>query len=106
MAVHDHEVIRLADKVILLLGETPEQAKRSLEQGNCTDELLEKAASELRITFLDRARRTYVMGAVRDRIATILRRRMRATTKPGLAKRNPTTRKTRIEHTLPPGDRD
>lgn len=106
MAAYDHEVIRLADKVILLLGETPEQAKRSLEQGGYTNALLEKAASELRVTFLDRARHIYVMGAVRDRITTILRRRTRAGTKPGPTKRSPATRKTRIEHTLPPGDRD
>lgn len=106
MAVYDGEVVRLADKVILLLGATPEQAKRSLEQGGYTNALLEKAASELRITFLDRARHIYVMGAVRNRITAILRRRTHTATKPGLTKRDPTTRKTRIEHTLPPGDRD
>lgn len=106
MAVYDGEVTRLADKVIELLGETPERAKQALKQGNYTNALFEKAASELKIIFRDRARHIYVMGVVRDRITAILRRRTRAATKPGLTERSPTPRKTRIEHTLPPGDRD
>lgn len=106
MAVHDHEVVKLADKVIVLLGKTPEDAKRALGQGTYTDELLEKAASELNITFRDRARHIYVMGAVRDRITKVLYRRTHAKTKPSSMGKPPSPRKTRIEYTLPPEQDD
>ncbi len=104
MAVHDHEVVGLANKVIEFLGKTPEDAKRALGQGSYTDALLEKAASELNITFRDRARHIYVAGAVRDRITRILSRRTRGETKPGPMGKPPSPRRTRIEYTLTPED--
>lgn len=104
MALHDHEVVRLADKVIGFLGKTPEDARRALGQGNYTPALLEKAAVALDITFRDRARYLYVLGAVRDRVVKALYRRTHAKTKPAPMGKNPSLRKTRIEYTLTPED--
>lgn len=107
MAVHDHEVLRLAEKVIRLLGETPGQARDAFHQGRYTEVTLEQAAADLGIIFRDRARRLYVIGAVRDRIAIVLRKRKPVAETPVAGKTAHTpARKTRIEYTLPPGDRE
>lgn len=107
MAVHDQEVLRLAEKVIELLGETPEQAEQALRQGNYTQRMVDRAARDLGIIFRDQARRLYVIGAVRDRIAIVLRKRKQVAQTPVAGKTAHTpARKTRIEYTLPPGDRE